>query len=273
MQSCLKMINFKVVFILFLFTQSSCNEELIFQIDFENDFENKNVEWMLKHESIELSEGEGINGSNAIKVKYEGYERGSKSVMRLFKLPYNLEEATLNYAVKFDEKFKFVKGGKLHGLVPENKIVGGRNMTLNGWSARANFKEDGKVASYIYYQNKPGKWGDGETSSSKIFTPGKYNDVAIYVKLNTPATSRNGVFEIWVDGNLIISHHSIKYRGTEEANTLISNFYFSTFHGGHSLKYAPTNNKGEFSNEYAWFDNFEVYKGKYIRFNKSKNKQ
>ena len=123
------MIKIKTLSILFLFCiPFCCNNELILKIDFENDLNNKNVKRLLSHELIELSEGEGVNNSNAIKVTYEGYKRGSKRVMRLIKLPIKLKEATLNYSVKFDENFNFVMGGKLHGLVPENII---KNILIN----------------------------------------------------------------------------------------------------------------------------------------------
>ncbi len=236
----------------------------LLQFNFDNDLRTTHVNELLSHESIELSANKGKSSSNAVKVSYVGYEKGSKLVFKQFRLSENLEEATLNYSVKFAEDFKFTKSGKLFGLVPKKKIVAGNKMRPYGWSARATFKKHGEIASYIYHQNKPKKYGDGMTSAEPVFTPGSYNDVAIYVKLNKPATSKNGVFEIWVDGKLIIQHEGIQYRSVEGPHTLINYFIFTTFHGGSSIGYAPKDKNGNFTTEYAWFDDIKIYKGKHI---------
>ena len=251
----------------------SCNYKPVLKFDFDKDLNQRHVKELLSHKLIELNKNEGLNNSNAIKVSYVGYERGSRIIGRVFKLPEGLEEATLNYSVKFSKDFKFVKSGKLHGLIPNNKIVGGKKMQDDGWSVRATFKAKGEIATYIYYQNKPNKWGDGITTSHPVFTPGEYNDVAIYVKLNNPVSSNNGRCEIWVDGKLQISQDSIQYRKVPGDSTLITHFLFNTFHGGHTPNYSPKNDKGEYTTEYAWFDNFEIYKGKYIKAYEGRTKE
>lgn len=246
-------------------TAPSCNYKPVLSFNFDSDLEQPHVQRILHHNLIELDDNEGIENSNAIKVSYVGYPKGSKIVSKILELPSKLQEATLNYNVKFEEGFNFVIGGKLLGFIPEKRIVGGHKMQPDGWSARANFKKDGKMASYVYHQNKIKKWGDGITSENIVLTPGTYNDVAIYVKLNNPITSNNGIFQIWVDGKLIISHDNFQYRKVDGPNTLISSFYFATFHGGSSEKFAPKDSNGNFTTEYAWFDNIEIYEGKYIR--------
>ncbi|MFD2822658.1 polysaccharide lyase [Lacinutrix iliipiscaria] len=254
-----------ITFLILTAFMFSCNYKPVLKFDFDKDLNQPHIKKLLSHKLIELNENEGINNSNAIKVSYVGYEKGSRIVARIFELPEGLEEATLNFSVKFSKDFKFVKSGKIHGLIPNNKIVGGKKMQDDGWSVRATFKEKGEIASYIYYQNKPNKWGDGITSSNTVFTRGEYNDVAIYVKLNKPVNSKNGRCEIWVDGILQVSQELIQYRSAAEDSSLITHFYFDTFHGGHTPDYSPKNEKGEYTTEYAWFDNFEIYKGKYIK--------
>lgn len=255
--------------IIMVLTANSCANKTLLQLNFDNEFLNKDELRLISHDKIELSEDQGVNKSKAIKVTYEGYEKGSKSVMRLLKLSKKVDEATLNYSVKFSDSFNFVIGGKLLGLVPDKKIAGGQTMQPDGWSARANFKKNGGVASYIYHQNKSKKWGDGITYSQPVFTPGAYNNVSIYLKLNKPADKNNGKFEIWVDGNLVIRHDTIQFRKEIGDHTLISAFYFSTFHGGSTEKYAPKNKDGAFTNEYAWFDDIYIYDGKKIGVNTS----
>lgn len=259
-----------IISIILMLNLTSCKtiavktETPILKFNFDDDLNSTKVKELLSHESIELNANQGKKSSNAVKVSYVGYERGSKLVFKQFRLSENLEEATLNYSVKFAEDFKFTKSGKLLGLVPKKKIVAGNKMRPYGWSARATFKKHGEIASYIYHQNKPKKFGDGITSAKPVFTPGSYNDVAIYVKLNKPAAAKNGVFEIWVDGKLIIQHEGIQYRSVEGPHTLVNYFIFTTFHGGSSIGYAPKDKQGGFTTEYAWFDDIEIYKGKHI---------
>jgi len=225
------------------------------------------VDTLLKMRQVEISEDQGIKGSRCIKVNYLGYDRGSERVVKRLPLSYPLEEATLNFAVKFEEDFQFVRGGKLHGLGPEKPVTGGDEMHPEGWSTRVMFKGFGKIISYIYHQNKPGKWGDGSGTVVPVFTPGEYNYVSLYTRVNSPASSSNGIFEIWVDGKLIIKHDSLQLRTIESKASLINNFLFSTFHGGNNPSYAPKDSSGNYTIEIAWFDNFAVYEGKYILYN------
>lgn len=251
--------------ILFVLTVYSCqNPKPVLSFQFDKDKDMPHVKTLLDLPEVSLAEGNGIDGSNAIKVAYIGYERGSKRVVNEFKLPHCMSEATLRYAVKFKKSFQFVKGGKLHGFGPYNKITGGNHIHPEGWSARVVFKDSGRVRSYIYHQNLKGVYGEGPTSKEQIFIPGKFQQVALYVKLNEPASEKNGIYELWVDGNQIFLQDNIQYRGEHGEKTNICKFLFSTFHGGHLPSYAPVDSSGSYTTEIAWFDNFEIYKGKYI---------
>jgi hypothetical protein len=213
---------------------------------------------LIGHELIDWDTQSGIDGSNCIKVHYIGNDHGSERVLSNISLPNPMYEATLKFAIKFDEGFDFAKGGKIHGLGPDNPIQGGNKGTPGGWSLRMLFEENGFLSSYLYHQKNSGKYGDCIKTDSIIFTPGKYHHVDLYMKLNNPASEKNGVFEIWVDEKKRISGSGIQFRSVEGDSTLINNFLFSTFHGGNSPVYAPKDTLGKYSTEVAWFDEIEI---------------
>ncbi len=210
-------------------------------------------------------ENEGAHGSRALKVTYEGGERGSERVTARYKLGERGPEYTLNYDVKFDRYFQFVKGGKLHGLGPDSPITGGKPMRPDGWSARVTFKEKGKVKSYLYSQNKDGKYGTSLYAEKFRFEKGKYYSVSLHLKLNTRSTESDGFTHIYIDGDRVIQHDGVQFRGEGGDHTLISTFLFSTFHGGHKPNWAPRDSEGNYTDVHAYFDNIAVYRGKRVR--------
>mgnify|MGYP003641414997 FL=1 len=259
-----------LILILQLLTSCSSPKPLLF-MDFE-DIEDLKTKELLTHPLIKWVSTNGVDSSKCIEVMYVGYEQGSKRVVKEFILEEPIREATLNYSIKFEKGFQFVKGGKLHGLGPVQKVTGGDPIRTNGWSARIMFNPNGKVASYLYHQKMSGTYGEGLHSTKPVFTPGRYNHVAIYVKLNNPYAAKNGKFELWVDGQKILAQDSIQFRGEPGDHTLINKVLFSTFHGGHMPEWAPKDKNGAYQNETAWFDDIYVYKGRYIRNNYKKNK-
>lgn len=95
--------------------------------------------------------------------------------------------------------------------------------------------------------------------SSYKWPVGRWNQVEIYVKLNTPPTSvgstsaanHDGMFIMKVNGQIVASFTNILYRFTEQLQ--ISGFLFSTFFGGGSPTiYAPT------TPQTAYFRNFSI---------------
>ena len=236
----------------------------ILKIDFDDAKKSKSYNAILNIRNIEIAPNEGVSGSTGIKANYVGYEKGSQRMVRSIILPETYTEATLNYAVKFDKDFQFPLGGKLHGLGPLKPLTGGRSMRKDGWSARITFSRNG-VASYAYHQNLKGKYGEGKRSPTFSFTKGVYYDMAIYVKINTPASASNGEVLIYANGKEIVSNKGLQFRGIEGKNTEINSFLFSTFHGGSSPEFAPKDSHGNYKTVVAWFDNFEVYKGFFVR--------
>lgn len=232
------------------------------------DFEHPDASALYKlgqHPLLEITAGEGVHGGNALKATYSGYEQGSRRMVQRFPLPQQLDEMTLCYDVRFEEGFQFVRGGKLHGFGPESAVTGGNPMTPAGWSARVNFSEGGGVRTYLYTQDQPGRYGAGKKNKDFRFGENRYHAVSLHVKLNDSPKESNGFARIYVDGQLIISHDEVRFRDSDAPESLISQFLFSTFHGGSSPDYAPKTPEGEYATHHAYFDNFAVYAGEKIR--------
>lgn len=215
---------------------------------------------LIKNKYISLEKNAGPDKSNAIKVSYVGYNRGSQRVTARFPLTKKVTEATLTFDVKFHKDFQWVKGGKLHGLAPQDGVTGGKAKRPDTWSARMMFQERGKLGYYIYDQNPKSKWGL-EKTGSRAFRPGKWHNVIYKIKLNDPG-KKNGFVSIHVDGKKIIASKSINYRGIDGEKTLISHFLFNTFHGGHKPDWAPKKKKGKgYATVFAYYDNIKITEG------------
>ena len=217
------------------------------------------------HDKLDIVEGKGVGGGSALRATYEGFPEGSRRIVSDFKLPKRMGEATLVYDVKFDNNFQFTKGGKLHGLGPDRKITGGNKMKPDGWSARAMWDRSG-LYSYVYSQNKDGKYGERPDDRLKFDLPkNEYISVSIYVKINHPVDKANGVVRIYVNGKGVSEQNGIQFRSVEGEKTGISQLLFSTFHGGNKPSYAPKDKDGNYTDVHAYFDNLAVYEGLRVR--------
>jgi hypothetical protein len=175
-------------------------------------------------------------------------------------------EYSLNYDVRFDKEFQFVKGGKLLGLGPVNHITGGRPIVPDGWSARVTFKEGGAVRLYTYHQDMQGQYGDrGHVQLPFTFEKERFYSVSLHVRVNDSPQSANGFSRLYVDGEMLERHEGLRLRGSGGEESLINKFMFSSFHGGHEPDWAPRNADGSYKTVYATFDNIAVYEGEHVR--------
>ena len=233
--------------------------------DFDSDDQWRLAQTLQQHDLLKTVDDEGVDGGKALKATYVGYERGSKRIVKSFKLPRQMDEATLVFDVKFDQGFQFVKSGKLNGLGPDNRITGGKPMKPEGWSARAVWQPKG-LHSYVYCQNKQGKYGQGPERKARFqFKTERYYAVSIYVKLNDPVDKANGIVRVYVNGKGVAEDKGIQFRSVEGDHTRITHLMFSTFHGGQSPGYAPKDKAGNYIDVHAFFDNLAVYEGLFIR--------
>lgn len=219
---------------------------------------------ILKNRQVSVVPGEGVGGSSALKVMYEGFDRGSKRVTAKLHVPPRAEY-TLNYDVKFCNDFQFTKGGKLHGLGPAEPVTGGNKVGADNWSARVTFQGSGAPKTYVYHQDMERQYGDSVKATNFKFELGRYYAISLHVKVNEPASAANGFARIYVDGQKVADAENIRFRGNSGESTLISTVLFSTFHGGHSPEYAPKAAGGGYASVCAFFDNFAVHPGEYIR--------
>ncbi len=239
---------------------STENTNTLLRVDFDDDNSSEAVRLLLDNEYIEFAPGGGQGGSDAIRVKYVGFEQGSHHVVERLPLSRAVEVATLSFDVFFEDGFQWTLGGKLHGLGPEKWVTGGNERLPDGWSARMMFKSAGHVSTYLYDQNREEKYGVGKESEKSVFSVGRWHRVDIEVSLNTPGLF-DGFARVIVDGQEATRSMEIRYRDVGGGETLIQKFLFSTFHGGNALEWMPVDEAGNSKTVYARFDNFLVTEG------------
>jgi hypothetical protein len=242
------------------------SKEPLIYTDFDDLKAGGMYETLVSNGSLEVVEKKGVDGSKALRAKYEGYKKGSKRITARCKLPEKVKEATLVFDLMFDEEFQFVKGGKLLGFGPDRPITGGKSMKPDGWSARMMWRKAGGLDTYIYCQNKKGSYGIRTGHKEPFnFKKGVYYAISMYVKINEPVSAENGCVHVIVNGQTLCKHENIQFRKVDGDNTLISNFMFCTFHGGSSKSWAPKTKDGGYATVYAFYDNIAVYKGMHVR--------
>lgn len=230
------------------------------RLSFDRDMDTELLKRLLSHRYISLTRGGGPDGSDAIRVAYVGNEQGSERVVVRVPLDFATEAATLSFDVRFDRDFQWVKGGKLHGLGPKRPITGGQERRPDGWSARVTFKKDGYVATYLYDQDKTKKYGISKKSEQPVFFTDQWHHVTLEVRLNTPGKP-DGSARVLVDNKEVINTRDVVFREDGGPDTMIQQFLFNTFHGGHTPAWAPVDDSGKPTTVYAYFDNFLIAEG------------
>jgi len=173
----------------------------------------------------------------------------------------------LQYRVKFESDFEFMRGGKIPGLCGSECNTGGKIPTgSDGWSARCMWREEGKAVQYLYYAGQLGTYGvdvpfhKADLSAAK-FELGKWHTITEQVMLNQVGAQggvaggatngvANGRVRTWFDGTLAADSSGYMFRTQDSMH--INEFYFSTFHGGNDSTWAPTHDN------HAQFDDFKI---------------
>ena len=241
----------------------------------ENDFAEPDFEDGIREGRVSLVTGAAAFGGQgtSLAVAYPKGKVGTKETGAQWKsfLPQAVEEASLSYRVKFSEGFDFVRGGKLPGLAGGTAPTGSKQADgFNGWAGRlmwrtefkgtpgspqqltsggisyakhvnSGFAQDGRQEDRVFWVNV-----DGQNTS---LTSNVWYEIKQRVVMNTPGV-KDGVLQIWLDGNLVLDQDDIEYRKTAELK--IDQFYFSTFFGGNSSGWATS------KNETIFFDDIQV---------------
>lgn len=219
-----------------------------------------------------------VNGE--LRAEYKKDDAGGYAGGFLFD-PYfdGVEEAYLEYKVKFDDNFFWATGGKLPGLGGSTQGInsettgrgaipsGGRyDENGTGFSARLMWRRnrdqtnDPYFILYSYFAEKPDGTvrKDGDAGDAiRIFTgleDNKWYTIKQYIKLNTPGQD-DGTVIMWIDGVEVYKNktHNIRQAGKDDLkiNALIMN----TYRGGSrtdTVWHSPRD-------EFAFFDDFKVW--------------
>lgn len=156
------------------------------------------------------------------------------------------EEAVLSYKLCFAHDFNAegAQGGKLPGFggiySSDAGTAGRRVHGSDSWSARgAYWKPDAKgdipVGFYVYHADMKSDFGD-TWYFSKALERGKWHDIRLHIKLNTPASKSdgkgraNGILRGWLNGRQVFEKRDIRFRDVDTIK--IRNAWFHFYHGG-----------------------------------------
>ena len=89
--------------------------------------------------------------------------------------------------------------------------------------------------------------------------------ISLHVRVNKDLKTADGFTRLYVDGQLIEEREDVQWRAEGRKDTMISQFLFSTFHGGSTDRWTPRDEEGNWTEGHALFDNIAVYRGERIR--------
>ncbi|WP_373279541.1 polysaccharide lyase [Chitiniphilus eburneus] len=190
------------------------------------------------------------SANKVLRVTYRGGEIGGNSASVFdAPLPAGHNHLFLQYKVRFDNSFLWVKGGKLPGLGGADTPTGCiDNGTFDGFTTRNMWRENGLLFQYLYFPGKAERCGD-YFSQLRRFEAGKWYTVTQEVQLND-AGQANGSIKAWLDGEPTLALNGMKWR--EGAAVGIDAVVFHTFFGGSTADWAPP------TDQYAYFDDVRV---------------
>ncbi len=219
-----------------------------------------------------------VNGE--LRAEYKKNDAGGYAGGFLFD-PYfdGVEEAYLEYKVKFDDNFFWATGGKLPGLggsstginsetTGRGTIPSGCKYNTNGWSARLMWRRNRAQTTqpylilYSYFAEKEdgSPRQDGDCGDAKRIYTGLNDNtwytIRQYIKLNTPG-QKNGTVIMWINGEETYRDTKAMIRNTGKNSLKINALIMNTYRGGSRTDpvwHSPRD-------EYAFFDDFKVWTG------------
>jgi hypothetical protein len=196
------------------------------------------------------------DGGTALRVNYPAgsssprshREEGSPLGGAQVYLPFRSgprDHAVVSYAVRFQDGFEFVRGGKLPGLYGGTMTSGGHIPDgTNGWSTRLMWRAGGVGEVYAYLPSSQ-THGTSLGRGAWRWRPGRWHEVSERVRLNSPGNS-DGRIGLSVDGKEVLSIEDVVYRSTEGLR--IDGVFFSSFFGGSDSSWAsPRDQHADFA--------------------------
>ncbi|KAI8803903.1 hypothetical protein BJ742DRAFT_827140, partial [Cladochytrium replicatum] len=186
---------------------------------------------------------------------------GSQFYLTPFGYPGNgtITEALLNYQVYFPADFPWNLGGTLPGIFGGTLIPnvfacsGGRASDgFNCFSVRLMWRQNGAGEAYVYVSKNnthlcqapnvcDEQYGMSLGRGLFKFNAGAWNNMGIYVRLNTPG-QKNGLVQVSQNGNVVINTTGVLFQdanSTVTASLPPTTIMFSSFFGGSTVAWAP----------------------------------
>ncbi|MEZ4702693.1 MAG: discoidin domain-containing protein [Rhodothermales bacterium] len=214
----------------------------------ESDFGSVQLLNNLANRFTLVSDAEAREGASLRVTYVQGEIGAANSGGQFFAFLPARDEYYLDYYVKFADDFDFQLGGKLPGLSGGASNSGGNKPTGDGWSARYNWRENGRAVVYLYHLDQPSTFGQ-DLDLNRSFQPGVWHRLTQRIKVNT-GNNNDGELQVWFDGELVFLRTDIRYRNNDQAP--VDHFFFSTFHGGNTPEWAPDRTS------YAYFDDIRI---------------
>ena len=184
---------------------------------------------------------------------------GNNGSAMICTFPYEVEEITLKYSVRFVGPFDWGGGGKILGVygvrpgIPDSWPSGGHFGGDDGFSARVMWLTNrfypGSVGTranrglaYLYGKDQTSQYGDNyfwdtATSSTASFVENAWHDVELYVKLNTVGNN-NGIVRSTFDGVQV--QEKTDWTARTRTDVKIKGMYWDIFFGGATPDWGPT---------------------------------
>ena len=230
------------------FTQTSWQSEG-FSVPFTDGFNQKRA-W--------IDNSVAHTGTKSLRITYPKggvgpKETGAQAPLKVS--PSN--ELFMSYYVRFSSNFSwgtYKEGGKLPGLAGGENCSGCIPCTgTNGFTARMMWRTDGRAVLYLYHLNKTSTCGDDvalKTAEGQdiYFKKGTWYKITERVKINTDNT-KDGEVQVWINDLPTLFLKGLQFVNNGDK---VDNLYFSTFHGGNTSDWGPTEDC------YTWFDDLII---------------
>ena len=259
-------LNISITILLCCVCASFTKAQIIDQTSFEgfsDEFEFVTSAWTTEGFTAGWGSGQGFDqgrvfvdnahaadGSKSLRVRFPAGNSGPGASGAQLPLRFpSSNQKFISYWLRFSDNFDWggrLEGGKLPGLAGGDNCSGGGACTgYNGFTARLMWRPGGKGVLYLYHMDKPGDFGQdidlrNSDGSNLFFQKGQWVHIAERVKINSVSggnANADGEVEVWVNGERALLRTGLRFRRNSDR---VDNLYFSTFHGGGGLDWAPS---------------------------------